>query len=135
MTSVGESAADIKSLARVSALLGLFQARACWKNLFPFQKAACIISTDEVLCLLPQVYSKKAAVHTINYSAAMWEALFNAKLFKLHNSAERSRAVVSFAQIFQVHKWMRVFTPETVVLGSSFVSNPRHKSKLKRLPN
>jgi hypothetical protein len=73
--------------------------------LFPFQKAACIISTDEVLCLLPQVYSKKAAVRTINYSAAMWEALFNAKLFKLHNSAERSRAV-SFAQIFQVHKRM-----------------------------
>jgi hypothetical protein len=74
--------------------------------LFPFQKAACIISTDEVLCLLPQVYSKKAAVRTINYSAAMWEALFNAKLFKLHNSAERSRAECPFAQIFQVHKRM-----------------------------
>jgi hypothetical protein len=68
---VGESAADIKSLARVSVSPWFVSSARLLQKfiyLFPFQKAACIISTDEVLCLLPQVYSKKAAVRTINYS-------------------------------------------------------------------
>lgn len=127
--SVGEYLQQTSNHSLAPSIFASLAGARASKIYFLFKKRRVSLAPMR-FCVCCCTGSKKAAVRTINYSAAMWEALFIAKLFKLHNSAEKSRRV-SFVRIWQVHKRMWVFTRLglLVVWGSSFVSAPCHNSK------